>query len=392
MRLTDTQRDTLREYLDQAGLTFKPLQDEMVDHFACDLEDRMSNGHSFQEAWHLSMGGIPKDHFETIQTQVMETINKRFSWSQGLSFLALALLFISMLFKTFHLQFAGEVLLLSFVAMAAALVTASVSGAVNTRQKPGSQRLLAVVAGVILLLVSYSFKMLHLPGGDQLVTLAVSTLVLSLLLNTIAVYQKGRSPGNLLTFLHEKHTPGIERFLLLLLVPLAVYKAISVIAGSGDFVGNMVLLVVILAGGLQFFALTWRVMENAPVKRSIPALIATMVSVVLLCLPFLGQLLAVEVRIVMIMVFSTVSAWLAYSMEAQPKRLTSLVLVILMPLVFVTWGFLRLGVLATSFAGLIFNLPILAVAVAGLFLSNRHGTVRAYLIVMIASYLFEYIT
>jgi hypothetical protein len=49
-------------------------------------------------------------------------------------------------------------------------------------------------------------------------------------------------------------------------------------------------------------------------------------------------------------------------------------------------------VLATSFAGLIFNLPILAVAVAGLFLSNRYGTVRAYLIVMIASYLFEYIT
>jgi hypothetical protein len=79
-------------------------------------------------------------------------------------------------------------------------------------------------------------------------------------------------------------------------------------------------------------------------------------------------------------------------MEAQPKKLTSLILVILMPLVFVTWGLLRLDLLSMSLRGVIFNLPVLAVAVAGLFLSNRHGTVRAYLIVMIASYLFEYIT
>src|SRR5687768_17085488 len=123
MELTTDQKQRIREYLEQQGLFFQPLQDEMLDHLSCDLELRMLEGYSFDKAWHEVTSDIGNNHFQNIQKEIMETIDKRFTWSQGLSFLALGLLLISMLFKVLHLQLAGEILILSFVFIAAALLT-----------------------------------------------------------------------------------------------------------------------------------------------------------------------------------------------------------------------------------------------------------------------------
>jgi hypothetical protein len=39
-KLNSEQRNILREFLEAQGLSFKPLQDEMMDHISCDVEDR----------------------------------------------------------------------------------------------------------------------------------------------------------------------------------------------------------------------------------------------------------------------------------------------------------------------------------------------------------------
>lgn len=74
-KLTDEQRNKLRQVLSEKGLTFKPLLEEMVDHISCDLEERMVENYSFNDAFHQCMGELPNNHFHILQKETMETIN-----------------------------------------------------------------------------------------------------------------------------------------------------------------------------------------------------------------------------------------------------------------------------------------------------------------------------
>ena len=391
MELTTDQKEQIREYLEDRGLTFKPLQDEMVDHFSCDVEVRMSEGHSFDKAWYQVTREIGDNHFQYIQTEIMETINKRFTWSQGLSVLALGLLLISTSFKVLHLPFAGELLILSLVFIAASLLTTSLTGVFLNRDKQGGARVLSMMVGIIVLLIGYGFKILHMPGADELIAFAVAVLITSLLINTIYVYRHSSGHSNLLTYLHEKYTPGIERFFLIVLVPVLVYKCVMIFQGSNGPEGNFILLVVMLGSGLQLIATSWRTMEKHLLKRNPLTLAATMTSSVCLMLPFLGSLVPFEARVVTIILFSSVSAWLAYTMEEEQIKVSSLIMVCVVPVVFIGWGLIRLDLIIASSHAIFFNIPVLVILSAGLLLCRKHGIMRAYMLVSLSSYLFEYI-
>lgn len=96
----------------------------------------------------------------------------------------------------------------------------------------------------------------------------------------------------------------LVKLLLLLLFPLAVYKALLILrGGTTDFPGNIMLLIVIFGAGLQFIVLTWRVMEKNPAKRNVFILTTTIVCCLSLVLPFLGPLLPLPVRIILIAIF-----------------------------------------------------------------------------------------
>ena len=390
-KLTDEQKHTLRDFLAREGLTFKPLQDEMVDHMSCDVEDRMALGLSFDEAWAQSAGGIPQNHFVHIQNDIMETINKRLTWSQFLSLAALGLIFISTAFKALHLQFAGEVLLLSFGFMAGSLLTGSLSGIFLNKGKKGAARFLAVILGVIILLIAFSFKILHMPGGDGLILLSVGLLVTSLLVNSVYVYRYASGEGNLLTYLHEKYTPAIERFLLILLFPLVIYKVISIFAGTRDFLGNVMLLVLIFGAGLQFIVLNWRIMEAKISKRNALTLAATIACCLCLVLPFLGPLLPLPIRIVLVALFSPVAGWLAYTMDEESGKPVSFLLVALVSAVFVGWALIKMSVIPSSLSWILFNMPILLLLVVGVLITRKHGAMRTFMLVSVGGYLLEYI-
>jgi hypothetical protein len=389
MELTTDQKQRVREYLEQQGLSFKPLQDEMADHLSCDLELRMLDGSTFDEAWHQITDEIGDNHFQPIQKEIMETINKRFTWSQGLSFLALGLLLISMLFKVLHMPLAGELIILSFVFIAASLLTTSLTGVFLNRGKQGAARVLSMVFGIIILLIGYGFKVLHMPGADELLLLAVTVLIISLLVNTLHVYQNSSGHSNLLTYLHEKYTPGIERFFLILLLPLLVYNGVMILQEAQP--ANFILLVIMFGSGLQFIAMSWRTMEKDLLKRNLLTLSATMISSVCLTLPFLGPVIPFEARVVMIVLFSAVSGWLAYTMEEQPRSISSLIMACLVPLIFIGWALIRLDLIPASSHSIFFNIPVLVILSAGLLLCRKHGIMRAYMLISLSSYMFEYI-
>ncbi len=388
-KLTDSQKDELRKYLVSQGLTFKPLLDEMADHMSCEMEERMDEGRSFRESFSDVTTEISDNHFQQIQKQVMDTINKRFTLARAFSFLALGFLIISTLFKIMHLQYAGEVLLLAFAFLAVSLLTASLTGISRNREKKGAAVVVAITLGIVALLIGYGFKIMHLAGADNIILGAVCVLVASTLVNTVYVFQFATGKGNLLTFLHEKYTPGIERFFFFLLLPLVVYKISTILMTSEGLPGNMALLVIIFGSGLQFIALCWRTTEKDLSKRDTMTLAATMISCVCLLLPFLGPLVPIDVRMVIIMLFNVVAGWLAYRMEHEPKRFVWL-LVVLGQVVFIGWGLIRFGTIPASFHSFFFNLPILVILTTGLLFTRKEGTLRAYMVIVLSSYLFEY--
>jgi hypothetical protein len=390
-KLTSDQADVLRSFLVNNGLSFKPLQNEMVDHMSADLEDRMSRGATFDEALDMVVGQIPDNHFHIIQKEIMETIDKRFTTSRVFSFVALGLLLTCTLFKVLHLQFADELLLLSFTSMAASLLFGSFTGITLNKEKNGSARLLAIVFGVVILILGFCFKLLHWPGADGVIGLSVGLLIVALVVNTYYVYRSGSREDNLLTFLHKKHTPGIERFFLFLLIPMAIYKVITIVLQQDYYVGNLILLIVILGAGLQLITLSWRAMEEDLSKRNPIIFGAIIVSSLCLTLAFLGPILSFEIRVMLIIAFSIVAAWLAFAIDERPHNILSLIATVLVPLVFLGWGLIKLNVLPTSAQGIFFNLPVMFILSLGLYTSKKHGTIRAFLLVSLSSYILEYI-
>jgi hypothetical protein len=209
-------------------------------------------------------------------------------------------------------------------------------------------------------------------------------------MNTLYVYKKATGEGNLLTYLHEKYTPGIERFLLFLLLPIMIYKIISIMSSPDTFVGGLILLVVIFGSGLQFIALSWRSIERDETNRTSYILIGLIISFLCFALVFLGNLIPLEARIIMIALYSSVTGWLAFRLD-QTKANTALPFAFLVPTIFCGWALLRLGILPENAKMFFFNIPVLILLVVGLFLCRKHGTMRTYMIVSLASYVFEYI-
>jgi len=280
-------------------------------------------------------------------------------------------------------------LLLSFVAMSGAFLSATVSGIYIHKEKQGAARVLSMVAGSLLLLVGYSFKLLHLAGADAFVAAGVGLGMISLLFNTLYIFRNNSSEANLLTFLHEKYTPGIERFFLILLVPTGLLKLLTLPLPPNVFVGSIILIIAIYGAGLQFYALIWRSLEKDSSKRSSAVLGAIILSFTCFSLVFLGNLVPFEVRLVLIVIFSIVTAWLTYYIN-EPGNIFVRLVVWMVPVIFTANTLLRLHVLPESSAPVVFNVIVTLLLTAGIFISNKHEAARAFLILSLASYLLEY--
>jgi hypothetical protein len=159
----------------------------------------------------------------------------------------------------------------------------------------------------------------------------------------------------------------------------------------GEVPSNFILLVVMFGAGIQFIAMCWRTMEKDLSKRNPFTLAATITSSVCLTLPFLGQLVPFEARVLIVVLFSAVSAWLAYAMEEEPRRLSALIMACLVPIIFIGWALIRLELIPASAHPIFFNIPVIVILTAGLLLCRKHGIMRAYMLISLGSYVFEYI-
>ncbi|HMJ71161.1 MAG TPA: hypothetical protein VK508_19810 [Cyclobacteriaceae bacterium] len=384
--LNDKQRAELRDYLARQGLTFRPLLDEMTDHIACDIEERINAGMTYDEALKQAVSELPRDHFKSIQQETMETINRRFNLSKLFTYVGLASLLLGTIFKTLHLQGASGLVLISFFALAGALIASSVSGIYLNRQKKGAINILGVVGGTILFIAGYGFKIFHLPGADELIVAATVVSLAFMAVNTIYVYKNVLGDNNLFSYLHAKHTPGIERFLLILLVPLTLYQLAGWIVGMKDFFVPLMLVVVIYSAGLQLIALAWRNIGSNPVHKNEFTLAITIAAFVCMTLPMMAELVPYEYRLVLVICFFFIAALLAIRLEA-PRGMPAIV-IYAVPFVILLPAMSRAGWIQIGLA-VPFQVAVTLIIGTGIFLSPKESIVRTYLIMSLTVYLLE---
>ncbi len=378
----------IEKYLDRQGLSFQPLRDEMMDHLIEDLENHMQQGNSFDEAWQLIMSHIPDNHFKTLQNEIMEIINKRFSLSEGFTYLSLLLLFTMAVFKLLHFPLSGILLLASFGAIAASLLTGVLSGLYLYKDKKGSLMALGVVLAVILFLVSFAFQVLKLPGLMELRTISVAGLILFFPGLTIYFSTQKNNEENILTYLHKKHSPGIQRYLIFLLVLAVALRIALIVFGYHPDVATVLLVLVIGGAGLQYFALNW----HDPKTQNWGLAAGLVVGFICFMLPVLLNLqLSNEVRVGLTLVFYTVTGLIVLKKSKEvPNKKVLIALLFVAFLFFVLNAFIKLNIVDASFNAVIFNLPVLIILSSGLFLYRRQPLIKVYLIMVIAYYMFEF--
>jgi hypothetical protein len=362
----------------------------MIDHIGCDVEPLMNSGLSFEEALQKTLGEIPGEHFSAVQRDVLVGIDKRFASFKWLSYLTIASLLLAFLFKVLHLQFSDEIFIISFLLIGATLLRGCFFGSSVTGRPKGITRLLFTLSGLIILLAGYAFKILHLPGAETIIIAGGTVNVGAFVINTYAFFRYPPGKETMLTFLHEKYTPGIERFLLILLFFITAVKMASMATGFHVPVTPVILLIVIFGSGLHFMAMTWSILQQQVQFKSTIFLVGLVIASICLPLPFLGEILSWEVRVVSVTAFMVTSALLALGMQQQGANVFSPILAAFVPLLFLTWAMLKLGVLPIGFHRYLFNLPVLTLMVAGLLLSKKHDTMRSFMIISLAGYLIEY--
>jgi hypothetical protein len=272
------------------------------------------------------------------------------------------------------------------------MLRASFSGASLIRNKNGNVRLILTLAGIILLQFGYALKLLHLTGSEPIIVVATSITVIALLSNTYVAFRHAPVKETMLTFLHEKYTSNIERFLSILLAVMATAKTISITTTFQVPGASAILLIIIFGSGLHFIVMIWRILEHQVLFRRTVFLLGIAVISVCLPLPFLGEMLPWEIRVVSIIVFTAISAWLSFRMQQQPEHVVPSIMVVLVPFLFIIWTTVKFHILPIEFHKYVFNLPVLSLLVAGLLLSKKHDTMRSFMIISLGGYLIEYPT
>jgi hypothetical protein len=92
---------------------------------------------------------------------------------------------------------------------------------------------------------------------------------------------------------------------------------------------------------------------------------------------------------VLITIFSISAAWLTFKIEPPKNYLLSGVLV-LIAFVFTVNMLIRLNLVPAANTNLIFNIVVLLLLAAGIFISPKHEATRAFLILSLAGYLLEF--
>lgn len=189
MRLTEEEVDLIKSEIDKSNIKNQALKDDLLDHFCCFVESRITHGTSFEQGLQDAFAEICPNGLDEIQTETTYLLNyksnlimKKVMYAVGLA--ASIAMSIGLLFKILNWPGGGIISILgtlSFVFIFLPLL--AIERYKLQLQKALSERLKIILGVVSAFLIGLSilFKIMHLMGAEILLMLGVGLFTLGFL-------------------------------------------------------------------------------------------------------------------------------------------------------------------------------------------------------------------
>jgi len=175
--------------IDQQGLTFTPLKNELLDHICCQVEEEMEHGMTFNGAYRKVQEAMGKKRIRQIQDETLTFISKKYRRMKrtmyALGVAAPIILISAAIFKIFHWPGAGMLITVALIITGIFFLPVFVMVRIrDTRRQdepvPVGLYLTGMIAG-ILTIVGTLFKVQHWPGASIMLTLGLAGTALAFL-------------------------------------------------------------------------------------------------------------------------------------------------------------------------------------------------------------------
>jgi len=95
MQLTETQTALIAEKINEAGLKYYPLREELLDHLCCATEEKMLEGVTFPEALSALSELFKEDEMKDMEKETLSLLNSKSEFMKKLSLLTLLVLLLT---------------------------------------------------------------------------------------------------------------------------------------------------------------------------------------------------------------------------------------------------------------------------------------------------------
>jgi hypothetical protein len=178
MKLTTEQVEVVSNVVETSGIRIDTLKEDLVDHLCCVIESEMTRGSKkdFSQLLNEAMKQLAPDGLQAIERETVFLLNsKRILIMKKVMYLvgfigALALTG-GVTFKLLHMPGADQLFLIGFFVLLLIFVPLQAIDRYKVVIAKAMSEKLKLILGVIAALAAGSagiFKLMHLPGADQL--------------------------------------------------------------------------------------------------------------------------------------------------------------------------------------------------------------------------------
>lgn len=180
MMLSKDQVQQVREYVDENNIRILSLRDDVLDHLCCSVEKKIGEGKDFQQSLEeavneLAPEGLTKLEYETIMLlNVNNILMKKLMYFIGL--VAAIAMSVGFTFRLLHLPGGFELLNYGFLVFALVFLPMAAYNSFTMKIRRTWAEKLRIILGFVSAVVvggSVFFKMIHYPGVDGLLLLGM---------------------------------------------------------------------------------------------------------------------------------------------------------------------------------------------------------------------------
>jgi hypothetical protein len=170
----DSNIERIRSDLETRGLTYDRLQEDILDHVCCLVEERMEHGEDFDTSYNQVLNHIGESTLGNLQHQTILLLDKKFQRMKNFTYLfglsSALLAILGTLFKKMHWPGAG--ILLTVGIGLVILVFLPLYFIISYREQPEKKNPVYAIVGYLTLtltLIAAIFKIQHWPGAGTLI-------------------------------------------------------------------------------------------------------------------------------------------------------------------------------------------------------------------------------